>query len=67
MSKPIVIQKHHISYEPEIIFPIFKGEHWLITNLNRRKNISQGFVIAIKHWLALNEHKAIDLDKGEKV
>lgn len=66
MKKPI-IQKHHLVYEneehkqKEIVEPIFKGEHWLITHLNRRKNISKGFVKHMKMWLALHEDEARDL------
>ena len=68
MAKPIV-QNHHIIYantehgQIERTVRIFKGEHWLLTNLNRRSNISRGFVISLKVWLALHEHKAVDLDE----
>ena len=63
----LVIQKHHICYDPEIVVPIYKGEHWVITQLSRRKNISQGFCTALKVWLALNEKKAKNLlDKKSK-
>jgi hypothetical protein len=64
----LVIQKHHIIYEniehhqKEVVVPIFKGEHWISTNLNRRKNISKGFIKYIKVWIVLNEEKAIDLE-----
>lgn len=64
--KPI-IQNHHIIYEnpehkqKEITVKIFKGEHWLISNLNRRKNISRGFLIALKVWITLNENNAKEL------
>jgi hypothetical protein len=60
MKKP-VIQRHHISYEPEVVVPIYKGEHLWITRLWWRKHISKGFIKCVKHWLALNEDKGEDL------
>ena len=61
MTKPI-IQEHHISHDPEITVKIFKGEHWILTQLERRtKNISKGFITALKVWIALNEAKAKEL------
>ena len=67
-NKPI-LNRHHIIYacpehrQGEIVATIYKGEHWLLTNLSRRKNISKGFCKSLRVWLALNEDKAIDLDK----
>jgi hypothetical protein len=67
MSKPIV-QNHHVMYankkhgQKDVEARVYKGEHWLLTNLSRRTHISRGFVISLKLWLALNEHKAVDLD-----
>lgn len=63
----IIIQKHHIVYEnkehkqPEEVVYLYKGEHWAITQLQRRKNISKGFIKALKHWILLNEDKAKDV------
>ena len=56
-----VTQPHHISYDPNIVVTIYKGEHWILTQLNRRKKVSKGFVKTLKVWLALNEDKAIEL------
>lgn len=53
MSKRI-IQKHHISYDPEVTVNIFKGEHWILTQLQRRKYISGGFITALKVFIALH-------------
>ena len=61
MPKKKVIQNHHISYDPEVTVKIFKGEHWILTQLQRRKNISKGFVQSVKVWLALHEDDAQDL------
>lgn len=41
---------------------VYKGEHWILTQLQRRKRISRGFVKAIKAWLALHEDEAKELD-----
>lgn len=60
----VTIQTHHISYDPEVTVLIFKGEHWILTQLRRRtKNISKGFITSLKVWIALNEGKAKELQK----
>ena len=62
--KPI-IQKHHLIYEneahkqKEVTCLLFKGEHWAITQLQRRKNISKGFIKALELWLLLNKDNAV--------
>jgi len=64
-----VIQNHHLIYEnvehkqKEVTGKIFKGEHWCLTQLNRRKNISKAFVKSLKLWIVLNEENAVDLNK----
>jgi len=64
-----VVQEHHIIYgneehkQTEVKTKIFKGEHWILTHLNRRRKISKGFIKSLKIWMALNEESAIDLDK----
>ena len=62
-----VIQEHHIIYgnkehkqEDEKV-KLYKGEHWAITQLQRRKNFSKGFIKALKVWILLNEEKAVEL------
>ena len=61
MPKPI-IQNHHISYEPEVVVRVTKGQHRVLTWLGREKNnISVGLVIALETWLAQNRHKAREL------
>ena len=59
--KKNIIQYHHLSYNPEIVVPIYKGEHYLITLLNRHKKISLGFIKSLKVFIALNENEAEDL------
>ena len=68
----LIIQRHHIQYaneehhQPEIVVPILKGEHWILTNLQRRKNISKGFIKSLKIWIAVNEDFANELSFVEK-
>lgn len=59
-----VLQKHHISYEPEVTVLITKGEHQLLGRLDwyTRKFISAGFIKALKVFIALNEDRAVDLE-----
>ncbi|HEC66350.1 MAG TPA: hypothetical protein ENI23_13770 [bacterium] len=58
------VQKHHISYEPEVIVKIYQGEHWILTNLLRRtKTVSLGFLIEVGKWVERMKELAIDLDK----
>jgi hypothetical protein len=53
-----VVQPHHITYEPEWIVPVFKGEHWSITTILRRKRVSQGFLIALRYFIEEHEDHA---------
>ena len=56
-----IIQEHHISYDPEIVVRLYKGEHWILTQLQRRKKISRGFIKALKVFIALHENDAVTL------
>ena len=62
-----MIQKHHIVYEnlehkqKDVIVDVFKGEHFILTQLNRRRKISKGFVKCLKVWLALNDSEINDV------
>ncbi len=60
------IQNHHISYEPEEKVVVYKGEHWILTQLQRRKNFSKGFFKALKVFIALKEDTAKELEGKEK-
>ena len=64
MKNKQVIQKHHIRYGPdEITVNLYKGEHWVITQLNRRtKTVSKGFIRCVKEWIKKAELIAIELD-----
>lgn len=63
MVKKQVIQKHHLSYNPEITVMLYKGEHWAITILNRRKkNMSKGFLRCLQEYIDSHRDEAIELD-----
>lgn len=61
MPKKPVIQEHHLAYNPEIKGKLYKGEHWCLTQILRRKKVSKWFVKCIKWWIIMNEEKADDL------
>ena len=66
--KKKVIQNHHLIYENEShkqkeeVVKLYKGEHFVMTMLNRRKNISKGLIKSLKLWILLNEDKAVELE-----
>lgn len=61
------VQRHHIKYKDrdgakeDWVVLIYKGEHWAITQLQRRTHISKGFIESLKYWISHNEDKAVDL------
>ena len=61
-AKLRVTQLHHISYKPEWTVPIYKGEHWCLTQMQRRVNVSVGFITALKVFIAQHEYSAHDLE-----
>jgi len=63
MAKKICLQKHHICYDPEITVRILKGEHMVITLINRHtKNVSTGFILCLEKWI--EEHRYLAVDYG---
>lgn len=64
-----IIQRHHLIYQKgkfeektgEIVL-LFKGEHFCITQMQRRKKISRGFLKALRFWIQEVESQAIDLE-----
>ena len=57
------VQRHHITYDPEWVVPIFQGEHWLISNIQRRVHVSRGFIEAVEYELnRLKSGPIYDLD-----
>lgn len=63
----LVVQTHHIQYRsldgsvPDITVRVWKGEHFIVHLLGRRKRISKGFIVALKDWLEKNEKHAEEL------
>lgn len=72
--KQRVVQRHHLVYgspehpEQERVVSVFAGEHQILSmmNLYTRKTVSEGFVTALKVFIALNESRAIPLDEFER-
>jgi len=60
MSSKAIIQTHHISYDPEVAVRLRKCEHLLLTRLQWycKKQVSRGFITALKVFIALNEDGA---------
>ena len=70
-----VIQNHHIQYQhdihksmKDIVVPVFKGEHLILNKIQMFTKVetSQGFLQALKVFIAQNEYQAIDLDTLRK-
>ncbi len=63
-----VVHRHHIVYENkdhrqlDEIASLYQGEHYIITQLQRRRNISKGFIKSLKCWIALNEDKGVNVE-----
>jgi len=63
----VIIQKHHIQYkhpehksQDDVVVYIGKGEHQILTKMQwyTSKNLSSGFIRALKIFIALNEDRA---------
>jgi len=60
-----VVQPHHITYDPEWIVPVFKGEHFSITKMLRRKRVSQGFLVVLADYIEKHKQKAENAGKAK--
>ena len=58
-----VIQDHHISYEPPWIVTVWRGEHFILSQIQWRKRYSKGFITSLKEFIRLNENSAFELKK----
>lgn len=58
-----VINRHHISYNPEITVDIFEGEHQVIGLMDRysKKTVSRGFIRCLKLFIEEKEKEAVEL------
>ena len=63
-----VIQKHHITYEPEVTVKLTRAEHWRITKHQRIKNATVGYLKAMRADLDRLEREGNirDLDDVER-
>ena len=65
-----VIQRHHLDYQRKDEVPektgetvlMYKGEHWAISQMQRRKNISKGFIRALEYWIEQIKDTAVELN-----
>ena len=49
-----VIQRHHASYNPEIIFRVTRTEHFMLTRISRmKKPYTRGFIDSLRVLVAL--------------
>ena len=55
------IQKHHLSYVPEIIVKLYKKEHYALTYIERFNPISKGFIRCLKNYIQRKKQAAIKL------
>ena len=52
-TKKKVIQKHHVTYDPEITVPMTKGEHFILTRFSWLKTPSVSFLDALEAHVML--------------
>lgn len=66
-SKPYqrLVQRHHITYDPEWIVSVFKGEHSILSRMQWycKRSVSKGFITALRHFVKEREKGAVDLEK----
>jgi len=58
-----VVNRHHISYDPEVTANIFLGEHQIITLIERysKNTVSKGFIHCLKLFILEKEKEAVEL------
>jgi len=65
-----VIQNHHLLYEErdgrDWVVPLFRGEHWIITQMERRKRVSKGFLTCLRKYVKDCKGNAIKLSLVKK-
>lgn len=65
-KKKLIIQTHHINYFPERTVNVYVGEHFLLTRMSWRNNVSEGFLEALEQYIKDNRFKAKKLVKENK-
>jgi hypothetical protein len=63
-SRPVV-QEHHITYTPEWTVKLYQGEHWVVTQMQRRRHWSRGAITAMRYILEQADKVAVDLGEGK--
>ena len=66
IPKKPVIQRHHITYNPVRTVLIYKGEHYILTQLQWRRYVSKGLIIALQQFIKDYKHLAHPLKKPRK-
>jgi hypothetical protein len=62
IPKKKVIQQHHISYNPSIRVTLWKGEHYILTQIQWRKEYSRGFIEALERFVKETRPFAVNLE-----
>ena len=62
VKKPECWQKHHVSYEPEVLVRVTRAEHYYLTCLMRFNAFSKGFRESLREIMAI---KPIKREQGE--
>lgn len=64
-GKAPIIQRHHISYEPEVTVDIYKAEHKILTLCQwyTKKRISTGFLRALGQIIVDNMDRAEEIKR----
>jgi len=64
-KKKTVVQRHHISYNPEWVGTVYLKEHNVLDGrmgMNRWKTVSVFFLDALEDFIVKHRRTAIDLD-----
>ena len=65
-NKPVVWQRHHITYEPELVTWCTRAEHFYITRLSRFASLSRGAKRAIRFILREKPIRERTTEQGDK-
>jgi len=66
MPKKPIIQRHHITYEPVRTVLVYKSEHYILTQLQWRRYVSRGLIVALQQFIKDYKHLAFPLKKPKK-
>lgn len=68
MNKRIAnAQFHHITYEPERIVPVFRGEHYILSLMQRLTFNSSGFLEGMQFEIARIKDRPIIILNSEEI